>query len=72
MTVYHVKTQQTYDELMTELEEKGCELPCGGKPTEANLWFMYKETTCLIVDNSAIIHNSLDYYKENNKSNRKA
>ena len=64
MTIYHVETQQAYDELMIELEEKGCELPYGGKPTEVNLWFMYKETTCLIVDNYIIIHNSLDYYKE--------
>ena len=36
----------------------------GEKPTGINLWFMYKETTCLRVDNSIIIHSSLDYYKE--------
>ena len=34
MTVYHVETQEDYDELMIELEEKGCEWRDGEKLTD--------------------------------------
>lgn len=64
MKIYNTKTQSDYDSLMSYLEEQGCKWFYGEKPTGINLWFMYKETTCLRVDNYSIIHSSLDYYKE--------
>ena len=64
MKIYHTATQQDYDALMSELEEKGCEWFDGKKPTAVNLWSMWKETTCLRVDNYVVFHGSLDYYRE--------
>ena len=64
MKIYNTKTQADYNALMIELEEKGCKLFYGEKPTAVNFWVMYKETTCLRVDNHIILHSSLDYYKE--------
>ena len=64
MKIYHTATQANYDALMVELEEKGCKWFDGKKPTIVNLWSMWKETTCLRVDNYVILHGSLDYYKE--------
>jgi len=34
MKIYHVETQEAYDELMIELEEKGYKWLSGNKPTE--------------------------------------
>ena len=34
MKIYHTETQQDYDALMSELEEKGCEWRNGVKPTQ--------------------------------------
>ena len=47
MTIYHVKTQQAYDELMNELEEKGYKWRSGYKPTEYNYWEQEKKTLAL-------------------------
>ena len=51
MKIYHTETQQDYDALMVELEAEGYEWVDGKKPTVVNLWSMWKETTCLRVDN---------------------
>ena len=64
MKIYHTATLEDYDELMIELEEKGCKWFDGKKPTAVNLWSMWKGTTCLRVDNYVIFHGSLDYYRE--------
>lgn len=47
MKVYHVETQQGYDSLMSELEEKGYEWLSGYKPTEYNYWEENKEDSCI-------------------------
>ena len=47
MKVYHVETQQVYDALMSELEEKGCKWLSGYKPTEYNYWEENKEDSCI-------------------------
>lgn len=64
MKIYHTETQADYDVLMIELEEKGCKWFDGKKPTAVNLWSMWKETTCLRVDNYVIFNDSLDCYRE--------
>ena len=61
MTVYHVKTQEAYDELMSELEEKGCEWFGGEKPTLRNNFKEYDEDTH-IYDECSIISFSDGYY----------
>ena len=43
MTVYHVNTREAYDELMIELEEKGCKWRGGEKPTKLNKWVVFQE-----------------------------
>lgn len=47
MKIYHVETKGAYDELMSELEEKGCEWLSGYKPTEHNYWGVNKEDSCI-------------------------
>ena len=47
MKIYHVETQQNYDALMIELEEKGCEWLSGYKPTEYNYWEENREDSCV-------------------------
>ena len=64
MKIYHTATLEDYDALMIELEEKGYKWFDGKKPTVVNLWSMWKETTCLRVDNYVIFNDSLDCYGE--------
>ena len=46
------------------LKKKGVNGFDGKKPTAVNLWSMWKETTCLRVDNYVIFNDSLDCYRE--------
>ena len=47
MKIYRVETQQAYDELMIELEEKGCKWRSGHEPTTFNYWEQNKEDSCI-------------------------
>ena len=47
MKIYHVETQEAYDTLMSELEEKGCKWLGGNKPTEFDCWERNKGNTCI-------------------------
>ena len=47
MKIYHVKTQQNYDTLMSELEEKGYKWLSGRKPTSKNYWEQNKDNSCI-------------------------
>ena len=47
MKVYHVETQQDYDALMIELEDKGCKWLSRREPTEKNYWEQNKESSCI-------------------------
>ena len=49
MKIYHVETQQAYDELMSELEEKGHRWLSGRKPTFEYYWKSYKENTYIVI-----------------------
>ena len=47
MKIYHVETKEAYDELMSELEVKGCKWLSGYKPTSKNYWEENKEDSCI-------------------------
>ena len=47
MKVYHVETQQDYDVLMIELEDKGYKWLSGYEPTEYNYWELEEKNTCI-------------------------
>ena len=64
MKIYHVETQQAYDELMSELEEKGYKWLSWKKPTAVNLWFMYKETTCIKISGKDIAFRDIKQCKK--------
>ena len=64
MKVYHVETQQAYDELMNELEEKGHRWLTGVKPTEHNYWEEYKKDSCVIIPSKYITFNNIEQSKK--------
>lgn len=43
--IYHVETQEDYDDLMVKLEEQGYMWAGGGKPTSRDYWSIYKKET---------------------------
>ncbi|WP_376716185.1 nucleotide modification associated domain-containing protein [Vagococcus lutrae] len=60
MELYHVETQEDYDDLMVKLEEEGYMWRTGEKPTDINEWYKYgKETVvCLGTRGEGIITRS--------------
>ena len=68
MTVYHTETQQDYDALMIELEEKGCEWRCVEKPTKLDKFKIYGKDT-YIYEEYGIISLSDGYYSKVYRSN---
>ena len=68
MTVYHVETQQDYDALMIELEEKGCEWRCVEKPTKLDKFKIYGKDT-YIYEEYGIISLSDGYYSKVYRNN---
>ena len=64
MKIYHVETQQAYDELMNELEEKGHRWLTGVKPTEHNYWEEYKKDSCVIIPSKYITFNNIEQSKK--------
>ena len=68
MTVFHVETQQDYDALMIELEEKGCEWRCVEKPTKLDKFKIYGKDT-YIYEEYGIISLSDGYYSKVYRSN---
>ena len=63
MTVYHVETQQAYDELMTELEEKGCKWREGEKPTHLDKFKTYSKDTYIYDECGLISFSDGDHFK---------
>ena len=63
MKIYHVETQQSYDELMSELEVKGYEWLSGRKPTSKNYWIVYKENTCIKISGKKITYGPIEWHK---------
>ena len=68
MKIYHVETQQDYDALMIELEEKGCEWRCGVNPTQLDKFKIYGKDT-YIYEEYDIISLSDGYYSKVYRSN---
>ena len=64
MKIYHVETQQAYDELMSELEEKGYKWLSGYKPTSKNYWSEDNEDTCITISGKKITFDSIEWYKK--------
>ena len=64
MTVYHVETQEAYDQLMSELEVKGYEWLSGYKPTEHNYWEQSKEDSCINISSKYITFMNIEQSKK--------
>ena len=64
MKIYHTATQQDYDDLMIELEEKGHRWRTGDKPTEYNYWKEYKEDSCVIISSKYITFINIEQSKK--------
>ena len=63
MKIYHVETQQAYDELMSELEDKGCKWLSGYKPTSKNYWEQEKENTRIVISAKYITFMNIEQSK---------
>ena len=63
MKIYHVETQQDYDALMVELEEKGYKWLSGHKPTDFRYWEEDKENTCIKISGKFITFDSIEWHK---------
>ena len=68
MKIYHVKTQQSYDELMVELEEKGYKWLSGYKLTSKDYWKSYKENTYIVILGKDITFRSFEQLKEQHQN----
>ena len=64
MKVYHVETQEAYDELMSEFEEKGYKWLSGREPTEKNYWEQNKESSCVIILGKYIVFMNIEQSKK--------
>ena len=64
MTVYHVETQQDYDSLMVELEEKGCKWRSEEKLTDFDEFSTHGKDTYVYEERCEISISSGDYFKK--------
>ena len=64
MKIYHVETQQDYDALMSELEEKGCEWRSGEKLTDIDEFSTHGKDTYVYEERCEISISSGDYFKK--------
>ena len=64
MTIYHVETQEDYDALMIEIEEKGYKWLSGHKPTSKNYWEQVKENTCIKISGEGITFRDIEQCKK--------
>ena len=64
MKVYHVETQQDYNELMSELEVKGHKWLSGYKPTSKKYWEQNKESSCIIISAKYITFMNIEQSKK--------
>lgn len=65
--IYHVETQEDYDDLMVKLEEQGYKWISGDKPTnKPEYWGDRKENTTVLLNgfqNYRMTRGALDYHK---------
>ena len=64
MKIYHTETQQNYDALMSNLEEKGYKWLSGGKPTSEDYWSKNKENTCILISYKYITYGPIKGHKK--------
>ena len=64
MKIYHVETQQAYDELMSELEVKGYKWLSRREPTSKNYWIVYEENSCIIISSKCITFINIEQSKK--------
>ncbi|WP_260445301.1 DUF3310 domain-containing protein [Listeria booriae] len=64
MKIYHTETQEDFDALMVELEEKGIVWLNGTKPTEGNSWDEYGEDTCVHLKCDEITFATCDFFED--------
>ena len=64
MKIYNTPTQEDYDVLMIELEEKGFEWLSGHNPTHFKYWSGDKGDTCIAISGKEITCNSIEWHKE--------
>ena len=64
MEIYHTETQEAYDELMSELEEKGYKWLSGRKLTGFNYWEQNKESSCVIILSKYITFMNIEQSKK--------
>jgi len=51
--IYHVETQEDYDDLMIELEKQGYVWFSGSYPTSVNYWISSREETVIYLNENA-------------------
>ncbi len=59
MKIYHVETQEDYDDLMIKLEQEGYKWEDGDRPTSHNFWGWFKRKTIIVINET--IENTLTY-----------
>ena len=64
MTIYHTATQEDYNSLMVELEEKGYKWRSGHKLTSKNYWEQEKENTCILIIYKYISCGPIEWHEE--------
>ena len=64
MKIYHTETQEDYNALMIELEEKGCEWRSGVKPTQLDIFKDYGKDTCVYEECGEITLSYVECFKK--------
>lgn len=64
MKIYHTETQQDYDALMSELEEKGCEWRSGVKPAQLDKFKDSGKDTCVYEEYGEITISNIECFKK--------
>ena len=63
MQIYHVETQEDYNALMVELEERGYLWISDKKPTsKGNRWLRHKEDFCVVINNKMMTYADIRWF----------
>lgn len=65
MQIYHVETQEDYDALMVELEERDYLWLSDKKPaSKGNRWLRHKEDFCVVINNKMMTYADIRWCKK--------
>ena len=65
MEIIKIKTHDEYDRILKCLEDKGCELCSGEKPTTWNIWkYIKKGNHCIQVNGTRLEYSEMEYWKQ--------